>query len=336
MKRFIKIAALALSVALAASALASCGGSSNSGSDSTTKAENSADKTYKIGICQLVQHDALDAATKGFKDYLTEKLGDKVEFDEQNAAGEATNCSTIVSKFVSDKVDLILANASAPLKAASQATETIPIVGTSVTDYADQLEIKDWTGKTGFNVTGTSDLAPLDKQADMIKELCPNAKTVGILFCSSEANSKFQSTEIQKSLTKLGFTCKEYTFVDTNDVQSVTQKAADDCDVIFAPTDNTVASNGEAVYNILEPAKKPLIAGEEGICKACGVATLSISYYDIGKKSGEMAYDILVNGKNPGDMNIEYAKDLTKEYIPERAKTFGITVPSDYKAIAVQ
>lgn len=330
MKKFVKrMTCLALSVAMASVSMASC----TSKDDDSKSAE---DKTYKIGICQLVQHEALDAATEGFKEALKEKLGDKVTFDEQNASGEATNCTTICSKFVSDKVDLILANATGALTAAAQATADIPIVATSITDYATALDIKDWTGKTGFNVTGTSDLAPLADQAKMIKELVPDAKKVGIIYCSAENNSKYQATEITKSLTELGLEATEYTFVDTNDVTAVTKQAASECDVIFAPTDNTVASNGPAINNVLEPAKIPLIAGEEGICQKCGIATLSISYHDIGYKAGEMAYEILVNGKDPGDMEIEYAKDLTKKYMPERCKELGITVPEDYTAIEAE
>lgn len=289
--------------------------------------------TYVVGICQLAQHDALDAATNGFMKALKDKLGDKVRFDLQNASGEATNCTTICSKFVSDKVDLIMANATGALGAAAQATDTIPIVATSITDYATALDIKDWNGTTGFNVTGTADLAPLDQQAAMIKELVPNAKMVGILYCSSEPNSKFQSTVMQETLKALGFECKEFTFVDTNDVTAVTQQAAAECDAIFAPTDNTVASNGPAINNVLEPAKIPLIAGEQGICEKCGIATLSISYYDIGYKAGEMAYEILVNGADPAKMAIEYSKDLTKKYMADRCRELGITVPDGYVAI---
>lgn len=289
--------------------------------------------TYVVGICQLAQHDALDAATNGFMKALKDKLGDKVRFDLQNASGEATNCTTICSKFVSDKVDLIMANATGALSAAAQATDTIPIVATSITDYATALDIKDWNGTTGFNVTGTADLAPLEQQAAMIKELVPNAKMVGILYCSSEPNSKFQSTVMQEKLKALGFECKEFTFVDTNDVTAVTQQAAAECDAIFAPTDNTVASNGPAINNVLEPAKIPLIAGEQGICEKCGIATLSISYYDIGYKAGEMAYEILVNGADPAKIAIEHSKDLTKKYMADRCRELGITVPDGYVAI---
>ena len=288
---------------------------------------------YKVGICQLAQHDALDAATKGFKDALKDKLGDEVEFDEQNAAGEPATCTTIVNQFVSGKVDLIFANATGALQAAVSATDSIPIVGTSVTDYATALEMKNWNGKTGINVTGTSDLAPLDKQADMIKELVPNAKTVGILYCSGEANSKYQATEVAKYLKKLGMESKEYTSADSNDLAQVVTTACSEVDVIYIPTDNTMASNTEIINNIAEPAKIPIVAGEKGICTGCGIATLSIDYYSIGKKAGEMAYDILVNGKDPAEMEIGFAEDLTKEYMESRCQALGITVPSDYSAI---
>ena len=301
-------------------------GCSGSGEPATTD-------TYKIGICQLVQHPALDAATQGFKDALTEKLGDSVSFDEQNASGENTNCTTINSKFVSDEVDLIMANATGSLTAAAEATQTIPVVGTSITDYATALGIKDWTGKTGINVTGTADLAPIADQAAMLKELLPDAKKVGILYCSAEPNSKYQADAFEAAIKELGVDVKAYTFVDSNDVISVTQQAVSECDALYIPTDNTAASNTEAINNVVEPAKIPVIAGEEGICEGCGVATLSITYYDIGHKAGEMAYEILVNGANPADMEIEYANNLTKKYMPERAAALGITIPDDYVAI---
>lgn len=296
----------------------------------------SSDKVYKIGICQLVQHDALDAATKGFKEALTAKLGDKVQFDVQNASGEATNCTTITSTFVSNGVDLIMANATPALAAAAQATSSIPVVATSITDYATALGIKNWTGKTGLNITGTSDLAPLADQAKMIKELVPNAKNVAILYCSAEPNSKYQSDIIAAELKNLGIDSKEYPFADTNDVITVTQNiVAAKCDAVFVPTDNTAASNTAAINNVLEPAKIPVIAGEEGICKGCGIGTLSISYYDIGYKAGEMAYEILVNDAKPGEMDIQFAPKTTRKYVSERAKAIGVTIPDGYEPLAV-
>ena len=307
--------------------LAACGSGSDSG-----KSEGK-DKTYKIGICQLVQHDALDAATQGFQDALTEKLGDNVKFDLQNAAGDSATCATITNQFVNDNVDLIMANATPALQAAMAATADIPIVATSVTDFGTALDIKDWKGKSGINVTGTADLAPLDKQAAMVKELVPDAKTVGILYCSAEANSKYQADTVTKELEKLGFEVKDYTVADTNEIASVTTKACGEVDCIYIPTDNTIASATSAVNEIAAPANIPIIAGEEGICKGCGVATLSISYYSLGEKAGEMAYDILVNGKDPADMEIEFATDLTKKYVEDRATALNITVPDDYEAI---
>lgn len=330
MNKFIKrLGAAALATAMIGGIFAGCS------ADNEPKATDK--KEFKIGICQLVQHDALDAATKGFQDKLT-KLGEEngitFEFDLQNASGEATNCTTITSNFVSNNVDLIMANATDAMAAASQATAEIPIVATSITDYATALGISDWTGKTGFNVTGSSDLAPLAEQAAMIKELCPNAETIGILYCSAEKNSKYQSDVISKEIESLGMTVKEYTFVDTNDVSAVTQQiVTDKCDAVFVPTDNTAASNAEAINNILEPAGIPVVAGEEGICKGCGIATLSISYYSIGEAAAEMAFDILVNGKNPADMEIQYAKDLTKKYVADRAERIGVTIPDTYEAI---
>jgi putative ABC transport system substrate-binding protein len=289
--------------------------------------------TYNIGICQLVQHDALDAATQGFKDALTEKLGDSVTFDEQNASGDSANCATIVNGFVSSNVDLIMANATAPLQAAAAATADIPVLGTSVTDYATALEIEDWTGTVGNNVSGTSDLAPLDQQAAMIQELFPDAKKVGLLYCSAEPNSVYQCDVIEGYLQDAGYEVERYAFTDTNDVTSVTQSACDSCDVIYIPTDNTAASNTEAIANVVLPAGVPVVAGEEGICSGCGVATLSISYYEIGYKTGEMAYEILVNGADVSTMAVEYAPTVTKEYNAANCETLNITVPDDYVAI---
>lgn len=320
MKKAIKrIVALCLTAVLVAGVFAGC---------------STQTKKYKVGICQLVQHDALDAATQGFKDALTEKLGaENVEFDEQNAGGDSATCATITNQFVANGVDLIMANATPALQAAMAATTEIPIVATSITDYATALEIADWTGKTGINVTGTSDLAPLAEQAAMIKELCPEAKTVAILYCSAEANSKYQADVITAELTTLGLESKVYTCADTNEIASITTQACQECDAIYIPTDNTIASATSAVNEIAEPAGVPIIAGEEGICKGCGVGTLSISYYSIGQKAGEMAAEILLNGANPAEMEIQYAADLTKKYVADRATALGITVPENYEAI---
>ncbi|MBR5309871.1 MAG: ABC transporter substrate-binding protein [Oscillospiraceae bacterium] len=292
-----------------------------------------AEGNYKVGICQLVQHEALDAATQGFKDALTEALGDKVEFIEHNASGDAATCITICNQLVSEGVDLIMGNATPALQAAAAATATIPVVGTSITDYATALEISDWTGKTGSNITGTADLAPLDQQAAMIKELFPNAKIVGILYCSAEPNSVYQANIVEAELVSLGYEVEIFTFADTNDVANVTAAACAAADVLYIPTDNTAASCAETINNVALPAGTPIIAGEENACKGFGVATLSINYYDIGYIAGQMAVEILVNGTNPGDMDIKFAPETTKVYNAEICEKLGVSIPEGYVAI---
>ena len=292
------------------------------------------EQTYLVGICQLVQHEALDAATQGFKDALTEKLGDSVEFDEANASGDSANCITIMNTFLSEDVDLIMANATPALQAAQAATADTPILGTSVTDYGTALDISDWTGATGVNISGTSDLAPLDGQAAMIQELFPDAKEIGLLYCSAEANSAYQVEVIRGYLTEMGYNCTDYVFTDSNDVASVATNACAGSDVLYIPTDNTAASCTEAIRNVVETEKTPVVAGEEGLCKGCGVATLSISYYDLGYATGEMAYEILAEGADVSTMDVRYAPQFTKEYNAELCELLGVTVPEDYVAIA--
>ncbi|MBO5372896.1 MAG: ABC transporter substrate-binding protein [Lachnospiraceae bacterium] len=316
MKKMKKVLS-AIVVASMAMSFTACGGDSD---------------VYRVGICQQLEHEALDAATKGFQDALTEKLGDKVEFDLQNAQGEATNCASIANGFVADDVDLIMANATSALQSCSAATAEIPIVATSITDYATALNAENWTGTTGKNITGTSDLAPLDQQVEMLVELVPDAESVGILYCSAEPNSAFQAAEVGKYLDEKGIAWKEYTAADSNEIQSVVTNAVAECDCIYIPTDNTMAANTEIVKNVTVPAGVPVIAGEQGIC-AGGIATLSISYYDLGYKTGEMAYEILVNGANPAEMEIEYAPKAEKMYNATIAGELGINIPDDYTAI---
>ncbi len=293
----------------------------------------SAEETYNVGICQLVQHVALDAATQGFKDALTDELGDAVTFDEQNAQGDSNTCSTIVNSFVSNDVDLILANATPALQAAQAATDTIPILGTSVTEYGVALGIDGFDGTVGTNISGTSDLAPLDEQAAMLNELFPDAKNVGLLYCSAEANSQYQVDTVQAALEELGYTCKQYAFSDSNDLSAVCTTAADESDVMYVPTDNTAASNTEIISNICVPAGVPIIAGEEGICAGCGVATLSIDYYDLGVATGKMAAKILTGESKVEEMPIEYAPEFTKKYNATLCEELGVTIPDDYVAI---
>lgn len=328
---FKKISAFVLTAAMVSAALTGCGG--NATTDTEGGSASTDGKVYKIGLCQLVQHDALDAATQGFEDKLNELLGEgNVEFDLQNAAGDSATCSTIVNQFVSSDYDLIFANATPALQAAASATDSIPIVGTSITDYATALDISDWTGTTGRNITGTADLAPLSEQAAMFKELLPEAKTIGMLYCSSEPNSKYQIDIVSEELQKLGYETKDCAFADSNDVTAVTTTACDSCDALYIPTDNTAAANTEIINNVAEPAGIPIIAGEDGICGGCGIATLSISYYSIGQVAGEMAYEILVNGADPATMEIKYAEELTKKYVADRCEKLSIKVPEGYVA----
>lgn len=299
-----------------------------------TKEEASADgASYKVGICQLVQHVALDAATEGFKDALTEEFGDKVTFDEQNAQGDSNTCSTIINNFVAEDVDLILANATPALQAAQAGTDTIPVLGTAVTEYGVALGIDDFNGTVGGNISGTADLAPLNEQAAMLKELFPDAKNVGLLYCSAEANSQYQVDTVKAELEKLGYTCEYYAFSDSNDLATIATNAANGCDVIYIPTDNTAAANTEIINNICQPAGVPIIAGEEGICSGCGVATLSISYYDLGVATGKMAVKVLTGEADISEMPIEYAPQFTKKYNKTICEALGITVPDDYIAI---
>lgn len=330
-----KVTAILLTAVMTA-ALAACGSSSGDSSGSSGD-DAGGSGTYTIGICQQMEHAALDAATEGFQDACRELFGeDNVEFDVQNAQGEQTMCSTIVNNFVSSDVDLILANATLPLQTAAQATSDIPILGTSVTDYGSALGIDDWTGATGVNISGTSDLAPIEEQEDMLLELVPEAQTVGILYCSAESNSKYQADLFEAELEADGISYKEYTAADSNEIQSVTQNAVEECDAIYIPTDNTMASNTQIINNICLPAKVPVIAGEEGICSGCGVATLSISYYDLGYQTGEMAYKILAEGEDIASMEVETAAQVTKKYNPAICEELGITIPEGYEAIEAE
>ena len=326
-----KIIAMLLSAAMCLS-LAACGQKADT-PDTTDPAEPSGDAaTYTVGICQLVQHEALDAATQGFIDALNEALPGQVKIEEKNASGDSNSCATIVNGFVSEGVDLIMANATAALQAAASATSDIPVLGTSITAYGVALDIDDFSGTVGGNVSGTSDLADLSKQADMITEWFPETQKVGLLFCSGEPNSRYQIEEVAKNLSAKGIETKEFAFTDSNDVASVTQSAADYADVVYLPTDNTAASNTEAIANILVPAGVPAICGEEGICSGCGVATLSISYYDLGVTTGKMAAKILTGEADISTMPIEYT-DATPKYNPTICEELGIQPLDGYEAI---
>ncbi len=295
--------------------------------------DNKPSGKYVIGICQLTQHDALDAATQGFIDAVKQELGeDNVEFDMQNAAGDTNVCSTIMTSFINKKVDLILANATPALQSAYGATQTIPVLGTSITEYSVALDLKDFTGTVGGNISGTSDLAPLDKQVEMIIEICPDVKNVGIIYCSAEANSKYQVEKVTEYLSAKNIAAKAYPFSDSNDISAIVTAAASECDALYIPTDNTAASCAETIGNIVREKKVPVFTGEENTAKGCGVASLSISYYDLGVQTGKMAAKILKGEANISEMPIEYAP-ATKKYNKDMAAALGITIPEGYTEI---
>jgi len=292
------------------------------------------DGTYSVGIVQLMQHVALDQATKGFQDALTAKLGDKVTFDVQLASGEQTNCTTIVTKFINDKVDLIMANATPAVIAAKEATSTIPIVGTSVTDYvAKEAAIVASNEAPGGNVTGYSDLSDIAAHVDLSKKLCPEAKTVAIVYCSAEPNSVIQGNQAEKLFAEAGFTTVTLTASDVTTIASVVNSACSQADMISTPTDNLFAENMEAVKNIAEPAKVPVICGEGGMVQSGGTATVSIDYYTLGFRAGEMAYSIMVEGADPAKTPIGFmtADDMELVVNEENMAALGLTVPEDMK-----
>ncbi len=340
MKKHIKVLSLIVAICMAVCVFAACSGSK------TPEAPSGEDQAaFKVGICQLVQHDALDAATKGFQEKLTELMtaaGKTVTFDYQNASGESANCATIINQFVADKADLILANATPALQAAATATVSskTPVVAVAITDFGEALDIDmEATGVTGINVTGASDYVSSELQAAQLMELFPDTKTVGCIYCSAEANSLFQVEGMKAALAAKNVECNFYSFADTNDVQAVTKKAAEESDVIFIPTDNTAASNGAIIADVCSAAETPIIAGEVGIFSNTGaVATLSLSYYQNGAAAAEQAFEILVNGKNPAEINISQAQseDLVYYYNADVAAKYNVTIPENYEAYTAE
>ena len=321
MKKKLLSAALAATMALT---LAACGGEGQSADDPDG---------YTIGICEQMEHVSLSEATQGFMDGLTELLGaDKVVFREQNAGGEQTNCTTIMNGFLAEGVDLILANATWPLQAAASATADTPILGTSVTDYAVALGLEDFDGTVGGNVSGTSDLVDLEAQAAIISELFPDAGTVGLLYCSGEPNSVYQIETVRGYLEPLGYACEIFAFTDVNDLASVTQAACDASDVIYIPTDNTVATNVESVANVVLPAGVPVVGGDPGICSGCGVATIATDYYELGRLTAEMAAQVLTGEADISSMPVQYGA-MEKIYDPENCELLGISIPEGYNPV---
>ncbi|MGN0135724.1 ABC transporter substrate binding protein [Anaerotignum sp.] len=321
---------LAASLMAAVMAFTGCGGSSEAPAEDTAEIG-----TYTIGIVQQMEHGSLDAATQGFMDKLTELLGEEnVTFDYQNAQGEQANCTTIATKFVSNGVDLIMANATTALQCAAAATGDIPIVGTSVTDYVT-AGVVDSNDAPGRNVTGVSDLASVEAQVDVLMQFCdPEDTKVAIIYCSAEPNSIFQADLAKTYLDSLGVPYAEYTVADSNEIQSVVTNAVSDCNAVFVLADNTLANNMEIVKNITVPAGIPSVAGAEAMCQVGALSTIAIDYYDLGVKAAEMAYDILVNGANPAEMPIEYMTDgIVPKYNPEIAEALGVEIPEGMEPI---
>ena len=321
MKKKLLSAALAATMALT---LAACGGEGQSADDPDG---------YTIGICEQMEHVSLSEATQGFMDGLAELLGaDKVVFREQNAGGEQTNCTTIMNGFLAEGVDLILANATWPLQAAASATADTPILGTSVTDYAVALGLDEFDGTVGGNISGTSDLVDLEAQAAIISELFPDAETVGLLYCSGEPNSVYQIDTVRGYLEPLGYACEIFAFTDVNDLASVTQAACDASDVIYIPTDNTVATNVESVANVVLPAGVPVVGGDPGICSGCGVATIATDYYELGRLTAKMAAQVLTGEADISSMPVQYGA-MEKIYDPENCELLGISIPEGYNPV---
>lgn len=319
MRKLSKVVALALILCMVVSLFACSAGNE--------------DEVYDVGVCQLMQHVALDDATAGFVQALKDELGeDKVRINIQNASGEITLCNTIVSQFLAEEVDLIMANATPALQAAYAATAEVPIIGTSVTEYGVALGIEDFTGVVGGNVSGASDLASLEAQAQMIHEWFPDVKKVALLYCSAEANSQYQVDVMKAELEAMGYTCEYTSFSDSNDLAAVVENCVANFDLIYVPTDNTVASNTEIIDNICRPAKMPVIGGDGGICGGCTVATLCIEYYDLGYAAGQMAAKVLTGEADISEMPIAYA-EASSVYNPEICAELGLTPPEGYQPL---
>ena len=291
----------------------------------------SGDKKIKIGVIQLVEHSALDANYKGFVDGLAEAGyvdGQNIKIDYHNAQGEQVNCVTIAEKLINDRDDLIFAIATPAAQAVANLTKDIPILISSVTDPESAKLVQKNTAPGG-NVTGTSDLTPCAAQMELLKKIVPNAKTVGMLYCSSEQNSYFQVGLAKAACDKLGLKYIDGTVSNANEIQQVVTNLCGKVDVIYSPTDNMIAAGMTLVSQVANEKKIPTICGEEGMVKAGGLATYGINYYELGKQTAKMAVEILRDGKNPAEMPIEYLQNCDLTVNEETEKVLGITVPRD-------
>lgn len=324
MKKSMKwLATLALAAMVVGAA--GCGSSTQTGSKDK--------KSYKVGVLQLVQHPALDAANKGFIDGLKSKgfeEGKNVTFDQQNAQGDQSNLQTIAQRFVSNKDDLVCAIATPAAQTMANASKEIPIVGTAITDYKVAKLVKD-NSKPGTNVTGTTDMNPVEAQIDLLVKIMPKAKTVGFIYNSSEVNSQLQIDLAKKAAAARGLATVEATVSSVNDIQQAAQSLMGKVDALYIPTDNVMASAIPNLIKITDEAKIPVFCGEAGMLKSGGVATLGIDYYKLGFQTGEMAADILSGKAKPQDMAIQSQKTFTVSLNEEAIKKLGLTIPDDIR-----
>ena len=318
----IKALAAGLMLTLALGVLG-CGGDKK---EAPKKAEK-----VNVGIVQLVEHAALDAANKGFVEGLASKgykEGQNITYDRQNAQADQSNLQNIAHRFVNNKVNLICAIATPAAQTVANVTSDIPIVATAVTDYKTAKLVKD-NAKPGTNVTGTTDMNPVEQQLDLLLKLVPNAKSVGTIYCSSEVNSQLQIEILKKAAAAKGVTVKEATVSNVNDIQQAARSLVGKVQAIYVPTDNVLASAMPTLVSVTEEAKLPVICGEGGMVKAGGVATLGVDYYKLGFQAGEMAADILSGKSKPADMAIQAQKEFKAMVNLKEAEKIGLKVPED-------
>lgn len=326
MKKFTAI----ILVAIMLFAFAACGGSGGTNANIADP-----EKAFVVGICQYNEHTSLGLATQGFMEALAKELGtENVIFDVQNAFDNSDTGTSIINRFITRDVDLILANSTPALQAAATATVDIPVLGTAITDYATALELEDFSGTVGGNISGTSDMVSPEEQARVMLEFVPEAKTVAMLCCTSEENSVYQVNELKKELEAKGVTCVAANFTDTNDIADAVREAIKNCDALYIPADNKAASAAEVIDDICRPAGIPVFAADEGTYAACGAVTLSVSYYHLGYKTGEMAAEILKGEADISKMPVEHAKEMGLKYNKELCDELGITVPEAYQQTA--
>ncbi|MFA6850162.1 MAG: ABC transporter substrate-binding protein [Selenomonadaceae bacterium] len=319
----LKALALGLTVMLSAGIIAGCGSDSKS----------TANKKIKVGIVQLVEHNALDAANKGFVDGLAAKgykEGENIEFDRQNAQADQSNLQNIAQRFVNDKVNLICAIATPAAQTVANATKDIPIVATAVTDYEQARLVASNDAPKG-NVTGTTDMNPVKEQIDLLLKLVPNTKTIGTVYCSSEVNSETQVKIMKTYAESKGLIVVESTVSTVNDIQQAAQSLVGKVDVLYEPTDNIIASAMPTLVAITNPAKIPVICGEPNMVKAGGLATFGVDYYKLGFQTGEMAAEILSGKATPATMPIQSLKEMKLTINETNAALLGITIPEDMK-----